>query len=65
MAANETGIPIMIGGRRYWFNPDKYFAADQHPLADAPLVPDDERLQHLVRGLTGQQGESSGADGEA
>ena len=63
MAANEAGIQVTIGGRRYWFDPSKYFATESS-VTNSSLAPDDERLQHLVRALTGQQGEPSGAESE-
>ncbi len=58
---SESGIPIVIDGRRYRFDPDKYFATE--PLGSAaPLIaPDDEHLQRLVHALLD---ESSGAEGE-
>ena len=62
MAANGTGISIMIGGCHYWFNPAKYFVADQPLVTDAPIAPDDERLQHLVWAWTDKQSAQSGAE---
>ena len=54
---SESGIPIVIDGRRYRLNPARYFAVSETPTAPvAPLIAlgddGDEQLEHLVRALT-------------
>ena len=63
---SESGIPIVIGGRRYRLNPARYFAVSETPTA--PVAPPtaldndgNERLERLVRALTNRP---SGAKSE-
>ena len=63
---SESGIPIVIGGRRHRLNPSRYFAVSETPTAPVapPIALDDERderIERLVRALTDRP---SGAQSE-
>ena len=63
---SASGIPLVIGGRRYRLNPARYFAVSETPTAPVapPIALDDERderIERLVRELTTQR---SGATSE-
>jgi hypothetical protein len=53
-----SGWPVRFGGRRYWFDPDKYFAADAPPERSLPS--DDDLMRQLLQVVTGAVGDDPG-----
>ena len=61
MSGNETkrGWLISLGGRRYHFDPSKYFEAEGSQSAEVTIAPGDERLWEIVAQLAGPSGAPS------
>ena len=61
MSGNGTkrGWLISLDGRRYHFDPSKYFAAEGNQPAEVTIASSDERLQEIVAQLAGPSGAPS------
>ena len=46
---SARGWPVTIGGRRYRFDPSRYFEVTEDRPPEAPIALEDARVQELVR----------------